>query len=245
MKVSSYNIIKKYEDKILVYNSFSKASIILEKDSDTKAFENIEAFNTLSKPEQELLIANGFIIDDNRDEFSEIKYTFEQNYFDTKFLNIVLVPTLLCNFKCPYCCEKDYTCGKDDIKKYFKVLKEYAKKNFKLHTCVQVSLFGGEPLIHIKECLAFLDWVKKDALKNNYEYFTNIVTNGSLLTKENFKRLLNHNLHSLQITIDSDKENHDKMRIFKNNKPSFDLLMNKINMVANESKGYKNFNFCS
>lgn len=243
MRISNYNIIKKYPDKVLVYNSFSKASIILKDDSNIDMFENIESFNKLSHEEKKILIDNGFVVDDNRDEFNEIKYIYEQKFFDTSILNIVLVPTLLCNFKCPYCCEKDYTCGEENVKKYFEILKKYAINNFSKHECVQISLFGGEPLIHIDECLKFLDWVKKDSKKNNYKYITSIVTNGSLLTENNLKALLDHNLYSLQITIDSDKENHDKMRIFKNNSPSFDFLIKKINMVITNSQNYKNFKF--
>ena len=118
MRISNYNIIKKYPDKVLVYNSFSKASIILKDDSNIDMFENIESFNKLSHEEKKILIDNGFVVDDNRDEFNEIKYIYEQKFFDTSILNIVLVPTLLCNFKCPYCCEKDYTCGEENVKKY-------------------------------------------------------------------------------------------------------------------------------
>jgi len=232
MKISNYNIIKEMESEILVYNSFSKASLILEKDSDISAFKNIDAFNKLSDDDKKVLVDNGFVVNEDRDEFSEIKYIYEQKYFETDMFNIILVPSLACNFGCPYCCEKDYVCGKQNIKKYFEILKKYAKDNFHLHTVVHISLFGGEPLLYAKECLDFLDWVKDDAKENKYVYFTSIVTNGSLLTNDIFEHLTKHNLHSLQITIDSDKENHDIMRCFKNGKPSFDLLMSKINMIS-------------
>ncbi|MGN1000538.1 MAG: radical SAM protein [Bacilli bacterium] len=243
MKISSYNIIKKYDDKILIYNSFSKASIFLDKDSDVSAFESIDAFDKLSNEEKKILTDNGFIVDDSRDEFSEIKYIYEQKYFETDFFNIVLVPSLLCNFRCPYCCEKDYSCGRQDVKKYFEVLKEFAKKNFHLHNIIQVSLFGGEPLLYVNDCLDFLEWVQQDSKKYGYQYFTSIVTNGSLLTEELLRKLLHYNLYSLQITIDSDKENHDSMRIFSNGEKTFDLLMEKVNMIVPNSKQYDKFKF--
>lgn len=243
MKYSKYNIIKNYSEKTILYNSFSKASIFLEKDSDTKFIEEINEFNKLNEDEKKLLYDNGFLIDDNRDEFSELKYMYQQKFFDTDLFNIVLVPSLLCNFKCPYCCEKDYSCGKENVKQYFKILKKYAKENFNKHRIVHISLFGGEPLLYDGDCIEFLNWVKEDSKQNKYEYFVSIVTNGSLLNKDNFISLLNHNLYSLQITLDSDKQNHDNMRIFKNNKPSFDLLINIINEIIPLSYNYKNFKF--
>lgn len=48
---------------------------------------------------------------------------------------------------------------------------------------------------------------------------------------------------SLQITIDSDKDNHDKMRIYQNGNPSFDLLIEKINEVIPLGNEYENFKF--
>ena len=243
MKISQYNIEKKYDDKILIYNSFSKASIILEKNSNTDMFKDIDSFNKLSEEEKKILIDQGFVVDDDRDEFSEIKYIYEQKYFDTEFFNIVLVPSLLCNFACPYCFEKNFDYDRSRVKKYFSTLKKYASKNFKMHKVVQISLFGGEPLLYSGECLEFLDWVKEDSIKNGYEYFTSIVTNGSLLNKDILNRLLSHNLYSLQITIDSDKENHDNMRKFKDGRPSFDLLINKINELVPMTIKYEKLKF--
>lgn len=243
MKISKYNIIKKINDEIIVYNSYSKASLILDKGSSTKMFEYINEFNKLDSNEQKILIDNGFVVDDNRDEFTEIKYIFEQKFFDTKTFNIILVPSLYCNFDCPYCFERNYTVDNKNIKRYFNILKKYAEKNFHKHEIVQISLFGGEPLIYIKECLEFLEWVKKDSKKYNYKYITSIVTNGSLLDENILISLLKHNLYSLQITIDSDKENHDKMRIFKSGKPSFDLLIEKINNLVPKTTQYEKFKF--
>ncbi|MDO5568628.1 MAG: radical SAM protein [bacterium] len=243
MKISKYNLIKKYAENVLIYNAFSKASIFLEKNADVSFIEDIDNFNKLNVREKKMLYENGFIVDDDRDEFSEIKYIYEQKFFETDFFNIILVPSLACNFKCPYCCEKGYSCGKENIKKYFAVLKKYAEKNFQIHNHVQISLFGGEPLLFVDECLEFLNWVKNDSNIKNYEYFTSIVTNGSLLTESILVKLLQHNLYALQITIDSDKENHDTMRIFKNGAPSFDFLIDKINTLVPLTTNLENFKF--
>lgn len=242
-KVSNYNIVKQYDDKIIVYNSYTKASLFLEKGSSTEAFENIEKFNTLDKDTQKVLIDNGFIIDSDRDEFAEIKYMYEKKYYDKTFLNVVLVPSLACNFACPYCFEKDLKCGKENIKEYFSALKKFAKNNFKNYQCVQISLFGGEPLLFANDCLDFLSWVREDSIEQKYDYFCSIVTNGSLLTETILEQLLKHNLKMLQITIDSDKKTHDLTRKFKTGQPSFDLLIDKISMIIKKTKDYSDFNF--
>lgn len=243
MKISFYNIEKEFNDNILIYNTFSKASIFLEKGSDTSCFHDIESFKKMSKKEQKLLIDNGFVVDDDRDEFLELKYIFEQKFFDTENINIILVPSLLCNFNCPYCFEKNYNYDDSAIKKYFKTLQLYAEKNFKNHKNVQISLFGGEPLLYAKQFLQFLGWVEEDSKVNGYSYFTTLTTNGSLLTQKILEDLLKHNLYSIQITIDSDKEIHDRLRTFKDGQPSFDLLIKKINDFTPILKQHKETNF--
>lgn len=243
MKFSSYNIIKETDDSIIVYNSFSKSSLLLEKGSDLSMFRDINAYNNLDDNDKKILIENGFVIENNRDEFMELKYMYNQNFFSDDSITISLVPSLNCNFNCPYCCEKNYNCGMQDIKKYFTTLKTYAKNHFHFHQYVQINLFGGEPLLYISECIKFLKWVKKDSEKYNYRFITCVVTNGSLLTKKILDDLISCNLFSLQITIDSDQSNHDKMRIFKTGKPSFDLLISKINMVSSNENAGKQFTF--
>lgn len=243
MKISNYNIIKEYGDKLLAYNTFTKAGIELEKGSDTNMFESIESFQSLTEEEQQILIENGFVIDKDRNELNELKYLYYQKFFESDFLNVILVPSLLCNFKCPYCFQKTFDCGENSVEKYFKALKKYAEQNFKLHKKVQISLFGGEPLLYVKEILEFLDWVKLDSEKHKYEYFIILTTNGSLLTKDMLGKLIDHNLHSLQITLDSDKDTHDKTRIFKNDKPSFDLLMDIINNIVFDKDFIEKFRF--
>ena len=77
-KISKYNIIKRYDNKIIVYNSYTKANIFLSSDSSTEAFEDIKEFEKLDDETKKLLIDNGFVIDENRDELAEIKYMFEK-----------------------------------------------------------------------------------------------------------------------------------------------------------------------
>ena len=81
MKYSKYNIIKQQkEDTYLVYNSISKASLEINNEYKEKYFDK-ESLEGLTAQEIQLLKSNDFIIDDNRDEFQEIQYMFNQNYF--------------------------------------------------------------------------------------------------------------------------------------------------------------------
>ena len=75
--------------------------------------------------------------------------------------------------------------------------------------------------------------MEKDKQKNKYKYTTSIVTNGSLICEDNIIKLIEHNLSSIQITIDGTRINHDKQRIFHNNDKTYDLLIKNIKIIIN------------
>lgn len=238
-KYSKYNIVNKLENgNYFLYNSVSKASV--EMDEKTYAIIQSNLFN-FNQEDFKFLLENNFIVDKNKKETEEIKYLFNAQYFSSDPLNIVLVPTLECNFDCPYCFEKVTAAYSN--KKYYDDLMKYALKNFNKHSVVQLSLFGGEPLIMEKETLEFLKKIKEDSLAKNYELKTNITTNGSLLTEYNITKLLEYGLFSLQITLDGNKKTHDLTRKFKNGSPSFELLLSKIKLVLKLTKNKPDFIF--
>lgn len=47
-----------------------------------------------------------FIIDDDYDELSVIKFNNYSGKFRNDYFNLTIAPTLQCNFTCPYCYEE-------------------------------------------------------------------------------------------------------------------------------------------
>lgn len=230
MKFSSYNILCNIDGKHYIYNSISKAVLQIQEDC-TVDFEDNQLTNVeclFSEEEKSYLQDNGFIIEENMDELKALEYIYKKNYFDTSELTLILTPTFECNFACPYCFEAPQREIKTSSA-YFKALKLYAQKNFKHYRHVELSLFGGEPLLLYKQFKDMLEYTKELSQQYCFDYSTSIVTNGSLITDEIIDTLMEHNCKTFQITLDGGKESHDKTRKFKNNKPSFDCLIKIIN----------------
>lgn len=220
-----------------VYNSLTKASLKLDSALATDVnFEDDSVSNLQERIGQsniEQLVNNGFIVDDEFDELKSIEYIYRKNYFDSSELTLILTPTFDCNFACPYCFEAPQR-GAKTSKEYFDVLKRYAARYFKYYRHVELSLFGGEPLLLYKYFKDILDFTNTLSKQYSFSYSTSIVTNGSLLNRDIVHTLLSHNCKTLQITIDGGRESHDKTRAFKDKKPSFDLLMRVINEELQE-----------
>ena len=239
MKYSDYNILTEEEGKYILYNSVTKASIRIDEEFKNNYLSN-DAINLLSSNDYDFLVKNGFIVRKDKDELKELEYMFNTSFFRTDVLNVALVPSLKCNFSCPYCFEKVVQ-DKYENDKYFDILKKYATKNFHYHSSVQISLFGGEPLVKEKDMIDFLRYAKEDSNKYNYKLKCNITTNGSLLNENNVKAMLECGLFAMQITLDGGRNSHNKTRCFAGGKPSFDLIIDKIKMVLNLTKNVDDF----
>lgn len=68
-----------------------------------------------------------------------------------------------------------------------------------------LAFSGGEPLVR-KDIFKLIDRAK------DYEMHVSIATNGTLLTKENVKKLKEHGLDFIQISLDGTKDTHEVFR---------------------------------
>ena len=221
MKESKYNIDIQMAGRTITYNSLSKA------------FVNTNYFRENIEQDKEILYKNGFLIDDDMDEMSCLKYMYNNDYFNNDNLTIILTPTWKCNFDCPYCVEKNSN-SVQISDQFFDVIKKFAYKYFKKYKHIHISLFGGEPLLLSNKIFDFLDYVQVLGSNPAYNYTlsTSITTNGSLLDRNIIEQLNKFNCLSAQITLDGDREKHNNLRKFKSGSGSFDILIDKIKMAT-------------
>ena len=121
LKESKYNIITKINGEDVMYNSMSKSFIKIFDDFNINTIIDNSNKNNYISEEVKILIDNGFIVEDNNIEIDSLEFLFKRNFFNNSQLNIILMPTLKCNFDCPYCFEKSYRNMKSN-KDYFKIL---------------------------------------------------------------------------------------------------------------------------
>lgn len=236
LKPSRYNHFFEADDgNILAFNAYTTALALMSKEEyemAQKIVKNPNDSNFHSKKEEDLknnLKKGGYLIDEEDDEFEALKLRNRTDRFSTQSFGLTIVPTLNCNFNCFYCYEEK---KKIDMgEKVEKALVKFVRKKTKNVRSLGVSWYGGEPTLRIKQIIRLTKKFKRICKENGCSYHASIVSNGYLLNREMAKTLKRQSINSVQITIDGPKDIHDRRRVLKNGKGTFDRIIENIKNI--------------
>lgn len=186
------------------------------------------------------LIADQFIVPETFDEIKWCKFKKNEVIYGSKELDVVLIPTNMCNFKCTYCFQSH-------IENYMSEEAERRVVKFlekKIPQCkmFRVGLFGGEPLLCADQLIRILTVANEICKKNGVPMVGEISTNGYLLTPEVFSSLLKLRVFDFQVCLDGPKEMHNKTRPHIRNEDSYSVIMQNIKSIKKNIKS-KNYRF--
>lgn len=190
-------------------------------------------------PWQKELIDMELIIPHSFDEVKWCKYKHNEVVYGTKELDVLLVPTYMCNFRCSYCFQRhtDHIMTDEIERRIVRFLER------KIPKCqiFRVGLFGGEPLLCIDKLFRILVAANEICKKNSVPMVGEISTNGYLLTPNIFEKLLKLRIFDFQVCVDGPKEFHNVTRPHLTNNDSFTVIMKNLKDIKNtiNSKNYR------
>ena len=168
--------------------------------------------------------------DEEFDRLYLLKWTKMQAQND--YMNLTIAPTMNCNFRCSYCFEKNFRNTKMmDLSLTQNIIDFANKRKVKR---LNVAWYGGEPLLG----LDFIKHFNHETYEAGFDVSQSIVTNGYLLTEEVVKYFDFIWLKNIQITLDGNKETHNRRRPHVDNPDSFGRIMDNLEMLYT----YCNFN---
>lgn len=234
-KASQYNYMIDYKGKKLFFNGVTGAGFCMtrnELDVLDPLLNNLEQFQSEYPEDFERLTNLGYIIDKERDEIEYLRFKNREEVFLNKDYRIFINPTLECNFHCWYCYEthpKGYMTEvvMEKIKKHLLLKVETDKI-----TSLNLSWFGGEPLLYFYEVVYPLSKFAKDLCnKNNIPFVSTITTNGYCIDEAMVVKFKDIDLTGFQITLDGHRQRHNKIRNY-DGKPSYDKIIENINLLC-------------
>lgn len=228
-----FNYFLKYKDDYLVYNTLN-TNLYRINETKYNILKNIskEDSNNLNENSNFLLRAleeQIIVPRENEESTTAIHNLYKIIYANT--MNITIIPTMDCNFKCIYCFEEH-----KNIETTFNIenaIINFIKKNIIKHRLkyVYISWFGGEPLLKKNVILNIMKKVK--FLGDNYgvTILSDITTNGYLLDVNTFEQLLSVGILFYEITIDGFAETHDLFRPLKNGSGTYTQIVENLKKI--------------
>lgn len=175
------------------------------------------------------------------------KSNIEDYILKNGLTQLILSVTEDCNFRCTYCTfSEDFSSNRNHSTKYmdFKTSKKAIDlyltyinrgKKYNLFRSPMICFYGGEPLLNF-------DLIEKSVeyVHSNYgeDVKFNITTNGYLLDK-NISDWLMKNEFMITVSLDGDEKEHNRKRINKNGKGTFNKVFSNIKYILN--KKYEHF----
>src|SRR3970040_242706 len=223
MQASRFNVQVPLPDRneVFLINTFSDAQLLVSPDvaglldriSQGQSQFDAEECDTI-----ETLLKNGFVVESRDGENGSLDQYFNTLREDTEQLRVTVLTTLQCNFACDYCFQGDH----GDYNKFAeKMSLETAREvvawiEERMDTLrpqkFVLTLFGGEPLLNLPVAYYLAERCHELCTERAVQPGVSLITNGLLLTPEVVDRLVPCGLYGVKITLDGDREAHNRMR---------------------------------
>ena len=228
-------------NEVFLMNTFSDAQLLVSPDV-TGLLDRIKdgqsTFGTDERETIDSLVENGFIVESRDTEQQALRKYFTDMREDTDQLRVTVLTTLQCNFACDYCFQGDH----GDYNKFAaKMSMEQARgvarwiesrlDEVKPEKFV-LTFFGGEPLLNLPVMYDLAERCAALCEERGVRQLINIITNGLLLTRDVVDRLDPYGLNGIKITLDGDRDTHNRMRPLRGKQGTFDRIIENVRQVA-------------
>src|SRR6266581_2118257 len=229
-------------DEVFLMNTLTDAQLVVSSDV-VELIDRVTAGPLAGASEQErealdLLWENGFLVESRAADRRALDRHLAEVRSDTSELNVTLLTTLQCNFACDYCFQGDHG---DYNSRAGKMSPETARQAVAWMTReldrvrpgkLVLTFFGGEPLLNLPVMYEVAGQMWAATRQRQVPMFVNIITNGLLLTPAVVDRMVPLGLNGIKITLDGDRDTHNRMRPLRGGQGTFDRIVENIRAVA-------------
>jgi len=245
MQLSKFNVwVKDYPhlNDWLLFNTRTQALIKIDQEFKQKLdrFGAADTGETGILPSESVaaLRESGIVVEDDKEEDAKLDDFFKQIKYDPAGLplEVTILTTFSCNFKCVYCFEEsvkdEVFLDKDTSGRIVQwLIKKAEAKGYKR---IFLVFYGGEPLLNVKPIYDISWQMREWAQQKGVEFGFGIITNGSLVNPDLIDKFLTVGLKDIRISIDGFREAHNKKRPFCDGRPTFDVVINNIKSVIDK-----------
>jgi uncharacterized protein len=229
-------------DEVFLMNTLTDAQLVVSSDvtqlMDRLAAGAQPAVEDETRKVLDVLWENGFIVEDRAADRRALDQYLDEVKSDASELNVTLLTTLQCNFACDYCFQGDHgdSNQRGDKMSVDTAHRAVAWMSRELDRVrpgkLVLTFFGGEPLLNLPVMYEVVEQMWAATQERKVPMFVNVITNGLLLTPDVVDRLGPFGLNGIKITLDGDRETHNRMRPLRGGQGTFDRIVENVRRVA-------------
>lgn len=222
-KTSRFNALRTFGEKTVIGNSLSGAVGALAP-AETATARTAMKGTVLSEDSAPIvvdMIEAGFLVDAEVNEISRV-HSLHTALNDQHNLQLIIMPTEDCNFRCIYCYE---TFAKKAMKQPVREgLKAMLDQRVPKLKTLDISWFGGEPLFAFEVMREIGEHARRLCELHGTLLRSHITTNAYMLDPKKVDFLISTNIAHFQITVDGDSTTHDRSRHLNGGGATFDVI---------------------
>jgi len=184
---------------------------------------------------QEALLEDGLLVHDRAEDDARLRAHLDKAREGIPgTMYVTLMPTLQCNLACNYCFQKEHPAftkmsspAEDATLEW--ILRQIDERG--LHT-LHLHYFGGEPTTRKDYCLRTAEVLSAAMRARGGTFRWEMTTNGILLDLEFARKMESFGPGTFKVTLDGDRETHDRMRIYRDGRGSFDAIFDNVVALA-------------
>src|SRR5437868_6356361 len=185
---------------------------------------------------QVMLVEDGFLVEGRGEDDAHVAAHLDKAREGVPgTMYVTLMPTLQCNLACNYCFQKEHpsftkmSSPTEDATLEW-LLRQVDERGL---PHLVVHYFGGEPTTRKDYCLRTAEVLSSAMKARGGTFAWQMTTNGVLLDLEFAKQMERFGKGTFKVTLDGDKETHDKERVYRNGRGSFDVIFDNVVALAN------------
>jgi uncharacterized protein len=231
--------------EVFLMNTFTDAQLIVSPDvADLldRIGKGEAPFDTSEREALSTLVEHGFVVESRESDRRSLEDYFEGVRENQEQLRVTVLTTLQCNFACDYCIQGDHG---DYNKHAAKMSLETAARvaewtegrlDAVAPRTLALTFFGGEPLLNLPVVYYLAERLWASCQARGVKLTISVITNGLLLTREVVDRLLPFGLYGVKVTLDGDRDTHNRMRPLRGGQGTFDKIIHNVRQVADRCR---------
>jgi uncharacterized protein len=227
------------DGRLVLWNTYSGEMRVIQPElrSAAEALLTKKGFAARPLGLVKYLSDRGFLVREGTNEYRRVQVGFGQQQYRGDRLELILLASEDCNFRCQYCYE-DFLRG--TMQPWVRTgVKRLVEKRLPRLRSFSVSWFGGEPLYGLAAIEDLAPFFAEVAEKHSLTFSSSMTTNGYLLSPETTEKLLSWRIRRFQVTLDGAPEDHDRNRPARDGQGTFWTILENLRALHESAQEFR------